>query len=158
MVVYLGFLKKIGFTSITKLEDFSKFIPNWNSCCSWQIGYIVQIVVQWNLSIFNLHFSLVLCFCHSDVLRSHNRQSWFEVQRFTSTSSVSSSSPRQQITATSTTILLLQLSKSNYLRSKSYNHYTLILRSVRVTYVTDSRKKLFHILKSSTLEVVNFAT
>ena len=88
-------------------------------------------ICQFSTCIFHL---FCLCFCHSDVLRSHNRQSWFEVQRFTSTSSVSSSSPRQQITATSTTILLLQLSKSNYLRSKSYNHYTLIHRSVRVTY------------------------
>ena len=81
------------------------------------------------------------------------------MQRFTS--SVSSSSPRQQITATSTTIL--QLSKSNYV-PKLYNHFTGIPRSVRVNIAKRSaegtnilkREKFFNFVQFSIFSNLKF--
>ena len=73
------------------------------------------------------------------------------MQRFTS--SVSSSSPRQQITATSTTIL--QLSKSNYV-PKLYNHCTGIHRSVRVNIAKRSAEGTSFFSASALLQILFF--
>ena len=73
------------------------------------------------------------------------------MQRFTS--SVSSSSPRQQITATSTTIL--QLSKSNYV-PKLYNHCTGIPRSVRVNIAKRSAEGTSFFSASALLQILFF--